>query len=164
MTNPERLSLRGKLKLRCEHKCQSSTESKESGEISPCLSQYSLCTVSIVVVCIRFHAVVLHSDRQSSCGCFGSRPSSRVKKKHITFFVLDTGGRSMELSREGKHQKLVFTKTRSTFMFFKSGVVGPQDALCIIPFLCVEKREEKREDRGVTPVTARARFCYEGMT
>ena len=55
----------------CELECQSSIESKEHDEISPCLSQCSLCTISravtvpseSTVVCIRFHACQLQLCR-----------------------------------------------------------------------------------------------------
>ena len=61
-------------------------------EISPCFSQCSLRTVFTVVTVpsastVVFYqiphltiSVVLHSDRQSSCGCFGSRSTSMCHK------------------------------------------------------------------------------------
>ena len=60
---------------------------KKGDEISPSFSQYLLCTVSTVwdsffTAHNVFHQiphlpteVLLHSDKQSGCGCFGSRSS-----------------------------------------------------------------------------------------
>ena len=70
--------------------------SEEGDEITPCCSQYSLCTVSILVTVPSKStgvdqmphlstSVVLHSDRSSSGGCLGSRSSPRVI--HTSLFV-----------------------------------------------------------------------------
>ena len=72
----------------CELEC------KGGHEISPCFSQYSLYTISIGVTvpsestvmfirCHTFQLQLCYSDRQSSCGCFGSTLSPCVKK-HIS--------------------------------------------------------------------------------